>query len=105
MLGILIDAAVLMILLQLVSGQDVELSTAVVMALVASIGTWILAMALVSAMGTAGVFVAAIVAAAGLGAAVSALFGVEIKRSFAIGGIFMFVHLGVGFLVEMMLRA
>ncbi len=40
--------------------------------------------------------VAAIIAAALLGIAVSALFGLEIKRAFLIGGIFMLVHIGFG---------
>ena len=100
MLGIVIDAGVLIVLLQVGSGQDIDFPTAFFVAIGAAIGTMVLAMGLVSAMGIAGVFVAAIVAAAGLGVAVSALFGVEIKRSFLIGAIFMVVHIGVGVMFQ-----
>ncbi len=105
MLGILIDAAVLMVLLKTVSDQDVDFVTAVIVAIVAAIGTTALAFGLVSMMGIAGIIVAAIAAAAGLGIAVSALFGVEIKRSFLIGAIFMVVHIGVGVGFQLMLSS
>jgi hypothetical protein len=54
---------------------------------------------------TLGIAVAAVIAAALLGVAVSALFGVEIKRPFLIGAIFMFVHIGVGIGFQWMFRA
>lgn len=99
MLGIAIDAFVLIILLKTISEEDIGFGIAFVIALVASIGATILAVALASAMGLAGIVVAVVIAAALLGATVSAMFGVEIKRSFLIGGIFILVHIGtaVGF--------
>ena len=103
MLGIAIDAVVLIFLLNIISDEDVSFGKAFVVALIAAIGTFALAIGLVVLMGIAGIFVAAIIAAVLLGFAVSALFGVEIKRSFLIAGIFMVVHIGVGFLFEWLL--
>lgn len=96
MLGIAIDAAVLIFLLQTINQDEIGFGTAFLVALVASVGTLLLAIGFASFMGLAGLFVGAIVAAVLLGVAVSALFGVEIKRSFLIAGIYMVVHIGVG---------
>ena len=104
MLGILIDAAVLIGLLKIINDDDVGLGTACIVALVASLGTAALAFGLVSVMGISGLFVASLLAAALLGVAVSAMFGVEIKRSFLIAGLFMLVHLAVGIGFQMLLH-
>jgi hypothetical protein len=105
MLGIAIDALVLMVLLKTISEEDIGFGTAIIVGLVVSIGTALLAIGLAALMGIAGVVVAAIIAAALLGIAVSAMFGVEIKRSFLIAGIFMLVHIGVGIGFQLMFRA
>ena len=104
MLGIAIDALVLIVLLKTMSDEDLDFATAFFIALVAAIGTSALAFGIGTAMGIAGIIVAAIVAAVLLGVAVSALYGVEIKRSFLIGVIFMIVHIGVGVGFQLMLR-
>ncbi len=105
MLGIAIDALVLMVLLKTINDEDIGFGMSIVVALVASVGTTVLAIGLAAVMGIAGIAVAAIIAAALLGVAVSALFGVEIKRSFLIGGIFMLVHIGVGIGFQLMLQS
>jgi len=104
MLGIAIDALVLMVLLKAINDEDIGFGTSVVVALVASIGTTVLAFGLMSVMGITGIVVAGVIAAALLGVAVSALFGVEIKRSFLIGIIFMVVHIGFSIGFILMLR-
>jgi hypothetical protein len=104
MLGIAIDALVLMVLLKTVNDEDVGFGISIIVALVASIGTTILAIGLAAVMGIAGIALAALIAAVLLGIAVSALFGVEIKRSFLIGAIFMVVHIGVGIGFQLMFR-
>ena len=104
MLGIAIDALVLMALLKAVNDEDIGFGISIVVALVTSIGTTVLAVGLVSVMGIAGIAVAGIIAAALLGVAVSALFGVEIMRSFLIGFIFMVVHIGVGIGFRIMMQ-
>ena len=104
MLGIAIDALVLMALLKAVNDEDIGFGISIVVALVASIGTKILAVGLVSVMGIAGIAVAGVIAAVLLGVAVSALFGVEIMRSFLIGFVFMVVHIGVGIGFQIMMR-
>lgn len=95
MLGIAIDAVVLMVLLKAVNDEDVGFGTSFLVALAASIGTAVLAIALAAMIGVAGIVIAAVIAAAILGAAVSAMFGMEIKRAFLVGGLFMLVHIGV----------
>ena len=102
MFGVAIDAVVLMLLLQAFNDEDIGFGLAFVVALVAAIGTAALTFGLVMAMGLAGAFVAAVVAAGLLGVAVSALFGVEIKRSFLIGAIFMVIHIMVGIFLRML---
>lgn len=104
MLLIAIDAVVLIGLLKSISDEDLPFSTAFIIALIASIGTSILAFMFVSAMGLAGVFVAVGIAAALLGLTVSAICGVEIKRSFLIGAIFVVVHVVTAVGMQMMLR-
>ena len=103
MIGLAIDAVVLIFLLQTINQDNIGLGTALIVALVAAVGTSVLAIGLVALMGTAGLFVAAILAALLLGVAISALFGVEIKRSFLIGGLFMLVHMGVAVAFQMLL--
>lgn len=96
MIGIAIDAVVLIALLKIIVDEEVGFLMACVISLVAAIGTSVLAAVLASAIGIAGIVVAALIAAALLGVAVSAMFGAEIKRALAIGGIFTLVHIGVG---------
>lgn len=105
MLAIGIDALALMVLLKTISDDDIELDTSIAIALVASIGTKLLALGLGPLMGIAGIAVASVIAAISLGVAVSAMFGVEIKRSFLIGAIFMVVHVCVGLAFQFMLRS
>jgi hypothetical protein len=105
MLGIAIDAIVLMVLLKTIVSEDVGIGTLVLLSLAVSIGTSLLAFGLATVMGVLGILVAAVIAAALLGVAVSALFGSEIKRSLLVGAIFMVVHLGVGIAFSVMLRA
>lgn len=104
MLLIAIDAAVLNGLLKTISDEDLPFLTALFIALIASIGTSILATILASAIGIAGVLVAVAIAAALLGLIVSAMCGVEIMRAFAIGAIFVVVHVATAICMQMMLR-
>jgi len=104
MLLIAIDAAVLMGLLKTISDEDLPFGTAFIIALVASIGTSILAILLASVIGIAGIFAAVAIAAALLGVTVSAMCGVEIKRSLLIGGIFVVVHVATAIGMQMMVR-
>ncbi|MBN1911378.1 MAG: hypothetical protein JW818_16665 [Pirellulales bacterium] len=98
MLLIAIDAAVLVFVLQAISNDELDFITAVIVALVASIGMNVLAIGLVSAMGMPGLFLAAIIVTVLMGVAISAFFGVEIKRAFLAGAIFLATHIGVSFL-------
>lgn len=105
MLGILLDAAVLMFLLKVINEDEIGFGTSVIVAVIASVGTTLLAIGLRLLIGIAGVAVAAVIAALLLGVAVAALFGVEIKRSFLIAGLFMLVHMGVALGLHYTLRS
>lgn len=91
-----VDAVVLALLLRTLSDEDLNFRTAFYVAAVASLGNLVLAASLTAAMGTVGIIVAAIIVALLIALAVSALFGVEIKRSCLIGAIFMLVHIAMG---------
>lgn len=104
MIVVLLDAVALILILKIMDDADVSLFTAILVALGAAIGTNLLAYALVLAIGLSGVLVAAAVGAVLVGVIVSALFGIEIKRSFTIGGIFMLVHLCISFGLGILLR-
>lgn len=104
MLLIAIDAVVLIGLLKTISDEDLPFLTALIIALIASIGTSILATILATAIGIVGVVVAVAIAATLLGLIVSAMCGVEIKRSFLIGAIFVLTHVVTASGMQMMLR-
>ena len=99
MLGLALDAFVLMGLLKMISDEEVEFWTACGLALVSAVGTAILANVLADAMGLWGLVLAALIAVGLLGIVVSAVCGVEVKRAMAIAGGFMLFHiaLNVGF--------
>lgn len=100
---IIIDAATLIILLQVVQEESMSFLTAAIISFVAAIGTGVLAMILLQAMGILGLIVAGLIGAAGVGVAVSALFGVEIKRAMLIGGIFVAVHIAASVTLQLMM--
>jgi hypothetical protein len=89
----LIEAGLLIVLMQGLTDAEIDLITGVVIALVTSTVTGLIAFGLVSLIGPAGSILAAVIGAAGLGVAISAFFGAEIKRSFLIGGIYVVVHI------------
>lgn len=102
MIGIAIDALVLIFLLQAITDKDVGFNSALVGAVVASLGTSALAWILAAWLGIAGLVIAAIISAALVSVFVSMMFSVVFKRSLIIGGIFMAVHIGVNFGLQLM---
>lgn len=98
MIGIAIDAAVLIALIKSISDDDVSWGFPILISVVASIGVSVLAMWMIPMMGLWGLIIAANIVGLLVGVAVSALYGTEIKRSVTVGGIFVIVHLSVAFL-------
>jgi hypothetical protein len=96
MLPIIIDAVALIALLKVVSDEEVGFGAACLLSIVA--------LALIAGIGFAGILAAAVIAAALFGLAVSAMYGVEIKRSLLIGGVFVVVHIATAVGLQMMLR-
>jgi hypothetical protein len=105
MLVIAIDAVVFMDLLKMINDDDVGFGTSILVALGASIGTSLLVFGLVYTLGLWGLLLSALLAIGLLGVAVSAMFGVEIKRSFLIAGVFTVVHVAVSLGLSSMLQA
>ena len=95
MLGLLIDAAVLMTLIKSVAGQDVDFITGVAIAFVVSIVAGLVTVGLSTLMGVVGLVLAAVLTAVLVGFAVSVMLGTEFKRACLIGVIFLLVHIGV----------
>lgn len=101
MLVIFLEACALIGLLKVINDEDAGLLAACGLALGGAIGTNVAISGLYLAMGIAGIPVGAIIAAGLLGVAISAIYGVEIKRSFLISGLFVVIHVvvlfGLGF--------
>ena len=99
LLVIAIEALLLIGCLKVISGDEVDFGPAAIFASIASIGTYALAYGLAAALSIWGIMLASVVAALLIGVAVSAIYGTEIKRAFAIGAIFavfdMSVRLGL----------
>jgi hypothetical protein len=98
--GIAIDAVLLIVLLKTVAQKEIDFWTAALVGLVASTATTILANKLMSAVGVAGIIVAAPVAAVLLGMGLVWAYGVKIKRACLAGSIFAAVHLAYVTLVS-----
>jgi hypothetical protein len=92
MLMLLVDAVVLIVLLKAFNDDEISLLKAALTALLTSIGTLILVVAFVSFMGPWGLIPAVTAAAVLLGLAISAMYGIDVKRSILIAGIFIAVH-------------
>jgi hypothetical protein len=104
MLGLLLNAVILIVLIKTVSNRDVDMLTAGIMAVVVSIVGGALAFGLVLALGIAGLFLAGIITAAALGFAISAFLGIDMQRSMIIGVVFMIVNIGVSIFFHVAMR-
>lgn len=104
MLMILIDAVVLMGLLAAFQEEELSLGFAAVIAIVTSIVTWLLAYGLIQAVGEMGLYLALLIGAVLLGIALSALYGMELKRAITVALIFMTVHLVASYALRSMMR-
>jgi hypothetical protein len=101
MLGVLLDAGVLILLLKTMTDEDIGFGLAIGIAVVAAIVAMVVALVAIPAVGAiVGLILAGAVAAICVGVAVSALFGVDIMRAFLIGAIFMVAHIGIGLGVQ-----
>jgi hypothetical protein len=104
MLMILIDAAILIGLLAAFQEEELSFGFAAIMALVTSLVTFALAYVLFSAMGLPGVYLALVIAAVLLGIALSALYGMEIKRAVMVACIFMVAHAVISYGLSSMMN-
>ncbi|HEY1067298.1 MAG TPA: hypothetical protein VGE52_14350 [Pirellulales bacterium] len=97
MIGILIEAVVLVVLIQAIAGIEVEIFSAVGISVLTSLIAYAAAVALIPTLGLLGLLLASAIAAAVLAVVVSAFYGAEIKRAALVGAAFMGVHLALSF--------
>ena len=102
---ILIDAVVLIFLLQAFNDEEVEFVSALVISLATSIVTGILSVVLAIYLGLAGIVLTGVICALALGAALSALFGIGLKQAFVIGTLFMLIHIGISIGIQLAFSA
>jgi hypothetical protein len=104
MLMILIDAVILIGLLSVFQEEELSMGFAAVIAIVTAIVTAALVYGLVYALGEMGLYLGLILAAVLLGVALSALYGMELKRAIMVAVIFMAVHAVVSYFLGSMIR-
>jgi hypothetical protein len=104
MIGIAIDALLVIVLLKTVSDREIGFWTAAGIGLVASTVATVLAIRLMSAVGFAGIILAAPISGILLGMALVWCFGAKIKRACVVGTVFAVVHLTYVTLVTWLLR-
>lgn len=92
MIILFFDTIALVGLMVALSGDGIGIGTAAIISGIFAIATTILGAILAAVMGFAGILVAALIGAGILGLVISAMFGMEIKRAFAVGGAFAAVH-------------
>ncbi|PHS18444.1 MAG: hypothetical protein COA78_02135 [Blastopirellula sp.] len=95
LIGLLIEALVLMALLKTFNDDDLGLGSAFALAIGTSIITALAMAGFVSLIGLPGIIVAAVLAALSLGIVISFFLGSDLKQACIIGGIFMVVHIVV----------
>ncbi|MDA7978142.1 MAG: hypothetical protein MPJ50_05155 [Pirellulales bacterium] len=104
MIGLILDALVLMVLLKVFNDDEGSFWVTLLLALGASVVAYVLALTLVSVIGIGAILVAGVATGVLLSVCISAVYGVEIKRSFLIAGIFVVVHIGIGMAFSAMLN-
>jgi len=96
MLQLLLDAVVLISLLKMFNDDEMGLLSACFTAFLFAVLTAVLSLIGVAVMGLAGLFVGLAISAGLIGLIVSAMFGIDVRRSILIAGIFIVCHVGVG---------
>ncbi|MGV3607120.1 MAG: hypothetical protein ACO1RA_12010 [Planctomycetaceae bacterium] len=99
-----LDAGLLVFLLKTLNNEDVDMSTAFMIAVGTSVVTGLLVVALAMAIGVLGIVLGDLLGAIALAVALSALFGIEIKRACLISSLFIAGHSLLYFVLNMMMR-
>lgn len=102
MIILFFDTIALVGLMVALSGEGIGIGTAAIISGIFAIATTILGAILAAFIGIAGILVAALIGAGILGLVISAMFGMEIKRAFAVGGAFAAVHFVVAVSVALL---
>lgn len=98
LLNIVINAVILMVAIKAFTDEDVGFGSSAILGIGASIIAVLLLFGLANVIGgIPALIVASIITAALIGVAVSAMYGIEIKRSMLVGVIFMVANIAVGF--------
>jgi hypothetical protein len=100
-----IDVGVLMLLLKVLSDEEIDFRLALLPAGLTSVGATFLVTQGAALIGPLGVIAAVIIGVFLIGVVVSTLFDIDIVRSFLLAAILVLVHIGVDQVLGRMLRA
>lgn len=105
MITMLIDAVLLMALLQALDENEVDFVTAIVISIAASIATGLISSTLGFMLGTVGIILGGIIGVFATGAVISWFLGMDVKRAMIIAVIFFVVHVGLSVLLQLVFVA
>lgn len=95
MIGMLLDAMILMGLIKVINNDEIELTSGILFSIGTSVVTFIVMLGLIAAFGLAGIFIALILIPIGMTAAISFFFAVELKRAALIAVLFVVIHMAI----------
>jgi len=95
MIGLALSAVVLVVLIQVISDEEPGFWWCVALSFLTSIAVQLLANLSTTLVGPLGIFLALGAGFGILGFLISAMFGVEIKRSYLISGIYFVIYYGI----------
>ncbi len=87
-----IDAVILSALVAVVNVDEIDMSTAFIVALVSAVGTGIISFVLFLVLGLVGFLAGLVVATVAVGFVINAIFDIPGKRAFLIAALFMIAH-------------
>lgn len=99
----LVDAVVLMLLLQFLVGERRDFLKSLIAAVLGAVGAAGLTQIFSGSLGTHANLIAALIVAACIGVAVSLVFQVRIKTALIIGAIYVVIRTGVSYLLHALL--
>ncbi len=102
MLGIVIQAAILVGLIRIILEEDGNWLISALVAVGVSVATWMMAFGLAGGLGLdpiLSILVAAVTAGAGLGVGLAFFYGAGFARAFLVAGIYMAVTIGLSLLI------
>ncbi|MDB5339414.1 MAG: hypothetical protein JWN70_5033 [Planctomycetaceae bacterium] len=95
MLVLLLEAGILVALIKIFTDDDIGFWKPLIIAFLTAIGTAVAAAFFLVLLGLWGILVGVVLSALLLALCLTGLFGIDFKNSAIIGGVFVFVHVGI----------